>query len=245
MSQLTELFQILKQQLKYRHVTYCDLADQLGLSEASVKRLFSQKNMTLDRLEQLCSCINLSLVDLFQLVDELKQPILKLSHDQEKRLVSDKKLLLVTICVLNHWQWGDILTRYKISSHELTQCLATLDSMRIIELQPNNRIRCLFNPNFHWLPNGPIQHFFQKNVLNDFFSSRFDRANEALVVRCGMLSEDQNQQLQEELQALANKFTVSCRESKKVAIDERAGSALVIALRPWAPKAFDELRFEK
>ena len=33
--------------------------------------------------------------------------------------------------------------------------------MKIIELQPGNRVKMLVAPNFDWIPNGPIQQFFE------------------------------------------------------------------------------------
>ena len=47
-----QLIDALKRVLKSRRLTYADLAAGVGLSEASVKRLFSQRTFTLERLEQ-------------------------------------------------------------------------------------------------------------------------------------------------------------------------------------------------
>lgn len=41
---------------------------------------------------------------------------------------------------------------------------------------------------FHWLPNGPIQQLFQKEVRPEFLASSFFGPGEKLVFRTGMLS---------------------------------------------------------
>ena len=48
---MSPLISTLKRVLKTRGVTYADLAERIALSEASVKRLFSQGTFTLERLE--------------------------------------------------------------------------------------------------------------------------------------------------------------------------------------------------
>ena len=53
MSELDQLIATLKRQLKARGMTYRDLAGELGLSEASVKRLFASGSFSLERLLQI------------------------------------------------------------------------------------------------------------------------------------------------------------------------------------------------
>ena len=52
MAQTRELIKTLKLALKARGKTYADVALELGLTEASVKRLFSRQSFSLDRLDQ-------------------------------------------------------------------------------------------------------------------------------------------------------------------------------------------------
>ena len=53
MPQTHALIEALKRLLKARAVTYAELAQRIGVSEASVKRMFSQKQFTLQRLDQI------------------------------------------------------------------------------------------------------------------------------------------------------------------------------------------------
>ena len=52
MAQTSELIKTLKQALKAHGKTYAAVARELNLTEASVKRLFWQKNFSLERLDQ-------------------------------------------------------------------------------------------------------------------------------------------------------------------------------------------------
>jgi len=49
----------LKRELKAQGLTYSQLARQLSLSEAAIKRAFSQSNFTLKQLDEICRVLNL------------------------------------------------------------------------------------------------------------------------------------------------------------------------------------------
>ena len=69
MSQTRELIKTLKMALKAQGKTYADVAVELGLTEASVKRLFSQQSFSLSRLDQVCHMLDIEITDLVQLMN--------------------------------------------------------------------------------------------------------------------------------------------------------------------------------
>ena len=64
---MSPLISTLKRVLKTRGVTYADLAGRIALSEASVKRLFSQGTFTLERLEEVCAALEIDVFELAKL----------------------------------------------------------------------------------------------------------------------------------------------------------------------------------
>ena len=59
-----ELVVALKRLLKAQGITYAALAKRLNLSEAAVKRMFSQQALSLLRLEQVCEVLDIGLSEL-------------------------------------------------------------------------------------------------------------------------------------------------------------------------------------
>ena len=173
MAQSEALIDTLKQALKNHHITYADAAHKLDMSEANVKRMFASKRFTLDRLEDVCKIMQMELSDLFQLYDESRQRITQLSLEQEQELVSNVKLLLVAVSVRNRLSFDDIINNYDISTTECIRHLAKLDKLKIIDLLPNNRIKLRIDEHFHWLPNGPIENFFEQQIQRQFLKSTF------------------------------------------------------------------------
>lgn len=240
MAQTDALIKALKKQLKAHGKTYADVASGLQLSEASVKRLFAEQSFTLQRLEKICQLIGMDISDLVQVMVSDRHTVTQLSHEQEDTIVSDLLLLMVTVCVMNGYTYEDLFTQHKLDEHEVIQKLAILDRLKIIDLLPGNRIKLRIAPNFSWLPNGPIQQFFQSKIEQDFFNSRFDQDDECLLVINGLLSSAGNADLQKKMRRLANEFSSRCEEDQSQPIEQRHGTTLVVAMRQWQYRLFDQ-----
>jgi DNA-binding Xre family transcriptional regulator len=168
MSQSTLVIRALKQLLKSQSITYKAVASRLGLSEASIKRMFANNQLSLERIDSICEMLGIEISDLLQKMQHMSQRMTQLTREQEQTIVADRKLCLVTICVVNHWSYEEILSYYQLTSAECIRYLAALDAIKFIELLPKNKIKLLISPRFTWIPNGPIQNFFQQYIMRDF-----------------------------------------------------------------------------
>ena len=242
MAQVVALVEALKAALKSSRMTYAGVAAGMGLSESSVKRKFSRREFTLGEIDLICSMCDMDLSGLLQLMESSGKRLQALTAAQEREIADDLGLLVVTVCVLNRWSFENILQAYIFEQHELVQMLAKLDRLRLIELQPNNRIKLLVAPNFGWLPNGPIQQVFLKTIQQDFFAARFNQEDHELIVLNGMLCDSSNAEFRRKMERLAREFDLLNREDTSRPFDQRRGYTAVIALRDWHYKGFADLR---
>ena len=242
MPQTQQLIETLKFALKAQKKTYAQVAGVLELSEASVKRLFADKNLSLLRLEQICHMLGIEISDLVQMMNQRTHRITQLTREQEDEIAGDRLLLLVTVCALNRWTFAEILGHFVITEVEAIRCLTRLDRLKIIDLLPGNRIKLLISPNFHWLENGPIQQLFRSRLQDDFFNSRFDRQTERLLVVNGMLSRESNAELQKKMERLAREFDELNDDDAGLSLDQRRGVTMVIAMSDWRFGLFADLR---
>ena len=246
MAQTKLIISTLKKSLKLHGKTYADVAEHLDLSEASVKRMFAQEAFSLNRLDSICSLMNMEITELMQLVNESNaRQITELSDEQEKQLVSDIELLLVTISVINHLSFKEILEAYTISETQCIQHLATLDRLNIIELLPKNKIKIKVSPNFKWRNNGHIQRFFRENIETEFFNSKFAQAQEKLIVLNGMLSQESNVIFQRKFERLAREFDEMANADSTLPLGDRLGYSAVLAMRDWRFSVFDRFQRNK
>ena len=236
------LVDALKRALKGKGITYAKVAAGLGLSEASVKRMFSRRDFTLQRLEDVCRLAGIDFADLARAVSEHNAGISQLTVEQEEEIVSDPKLMLVALCAVNNWTLEQIVATYDMSQAECIRCLVRLDRRRIIELAPGNRIRPLISRTFSWRPDGPIQRYFRSRIEAEYLSSKFDRAGELFVFVSGMRSRASTTALITQLRRVAREFAELHRDDLTLPFAQRFGTSLLVAMRPWEPRAFLKLR---
>ena len=242
MAHSAALVDVLKRELKARGVTYASLARHLRLSEASIKRMFSRGDLTLKRLDEICACAQIDFSELARGLARRETLLSRLTHEQEKEIVADRKLFLVAVCALNQVTYDQILERYEIAPAECIRLLTKLDRLKFIELQPGNRIRLLVARAFSWLPDGPIQRFFNEHAHTEFFRSRFNRTDEFLLVLNGMLSKASAALLLDRLKRVAREFSERQGDDAHLPLGERSAMSLLVALRHWELEAFAELR---
>jgi len=242
-AQTKQLIECLKRALKAHGLSYIDVAQQLDLSEASVKRLFSESSFSLTRLDKVCQMMEMEISDLvLQMNNESRSMLSGLSFKQEEDIAADIALLLITVCVLNRWTMMQLIDHFHLSEHQCVRYLAILDRLKVIELLAGNRIKLRVSPNFKWLDNGPIQQFFQQKLAADFFDSQFTQKNEQLIVINGMLSDSAMMIFHRKIQQLAREFDELNNEDAALELKEKKGTTVVLAMRSWQYGLFESMR---
>ena len=242
MAQIGPLVDELKRSLKQQGITYARLSGQLGMSESSVKRMFSKRSFSLQRLEQIANLAGLEISDLVELMNERREYLTELTPEQEQTLLADPRLLLLTYLLINGWRLREITADFVIDDRELEGLLIKLDRARIIELLPFNRVKLLTARNFTWRKDGPIQQLFAKQVQTEFFDSTFSGASEQLRFVGGMLSRPALRQMQRSIDRIAREFDELARRDSNLPLEERHACSAVFAIRPWEFSVFEQLR---
>lgn len=234
----------LKRVLKGQGITYARVAEALKLSEASVKRMFSRREFTLQRLDEVCRVAGIDFAELAREAAGESSRVTVLTVEQEREIVSDPKMLMVALCAVGNWTFDEIVDNYAITPQECVGYLARLDRHRIVELLPGNRIRPLISRTFTWLPDGPIQRYFRDRVEKEFLSSAFNRPDELFLFVSGMLSRDSMTELCARLRRVAREFADLHRDDLSLPLASRHGTSLLLATRAWEPKLFRDVRRE-
>ncbi len=238
MSGTAELIASLKKELKSHGLTYADVARELELSEASIKRMFSIGHFTLERLSSICDLIGFEFADLVRVTDERKHRISHLSIEQEKELVKDLKLLLVAVLARNHYSFDEMVEHYNLEQGECFQLLARLERIKLIEIHPFNRIKLRVAEDFRWLPNGPIEQLFEGKFQKEFLASRFDGDKAFRIYLHGLLSPTSQDQFLLRLKGLVDEFSSSLKKDARRELGEKDGVGLLLAFRNWEPSMF-------
>ncbi|WP_448549654.1 helix-turn-helix domain-containing protein [Thalassotalea fusca] len=242
MSQIKQVTTTLKQLLKQHKVTYKDVANELSMSEANIKRVFATHNFSLARLEEVCNIINLTLSDLFALAEKQQQQLTELTLEQEQELIENPKLLLVAVCVRDYWRFEEIIEHYDIDFHECIRLMAKLDKIKLIQLLPNNNYKLLIAQDFRWIKNGPLERFMEKEVLNRFMASSFDGDNCFRFYLRGRYSQSSIETIQRKLNQITKQAAELNIEDSDLPLEKRIHMGMLFAMRPWEPSLFEQFR---
>lgn len=242
MAQSMALVEALKRELRARKLTYAEVARHMGLSEASVKRILSKGDLTLARVDAICSLMGVEFSDLARGIANPEAVISRLTEEQEKELVADPRLMLVALCALSQIPFDRIVRLYNLPETECVRLLARLDRLKFLELLPGNRYRLLVSRAFAWLPDGPIQRLFKQQLSQDFFRANFDGESEMLVLINGTPSKASAASILTRLKRVASDFAETRIDDARLPYSERQALTLLIAARPWEPEFFGKFK---
>lgn len=240
MAERTLLVNELKRALRRRGLTYADVARALTLSTATVKRLFSREDFSLERVDAICELLGTGLAEILEQAHEEAAPVAQLTLAQEREIVADTKLLFITwLVVVNRMPIEEIVRWYRFTEREVLKYFIRLDRLKVIELQPQNRARVLVSRQFSWRAGGPVQKYIHDRLLREFFASHFSGTQEEFVFHGGPISSETLARLKRTLRAAA-RDCVELMQRDRAPFESSQGTAFVLALRPWTYSGFGE-----
>ncbi len=242
MSTTQDLVNALKSELRAAGVTYADLADALGMSESSVKRVFAKADMPLSRIDEILRVLKMDFAELARKVADARPLSSELTAEQEGAVVADRRLLLVAICCLSQWSFEAMTHEYLFSDAECVKYLARLDRLGIIELRPLNRYRLKVAKGFRWLPHGPVMQYFREHVAADYLSGGFDGDGELIMLVHGEITKSLAATLVERLQRVGQDFARAHLAEQKLPDEQRKPYTLLVGMRSWLFAAFKDLK---
>jgi DNA-binding Xre family transcriptional regulator len=242
MSQSLQIIITLKKTLKAKGIKYIDVAKHLNISESSIKRQFTQGDISLNRLEKICELLNMDIPDLLEFVQVEGLKLEQLTVQQELKIVSNTKLMLITVLVLNNLTFEEIIEVYDFEKPELIKLLLQLEKLNLIQLKLDNKIKTLISSTFEWQKNGPIQRYFAAHIQDDYFDCQFDKAGEIRIVINGMISSASAKSMHAKIKQLSKNFNDFAYKDQNSGLQNRHGCTLLVALRPWELPEFGKYR---
>jgi transcriptional regulator with XRE-family HTH domain len=231
--QTAALIEALKKLLKARGSTYRDLARTLGLSEPSIKRLFSQRTFTLQRLEQVCAALEIDFYELAKLARGAAESVEEMSLAQEQALASDSKLLGVFYLVFNQWQPDDILERYVLTRAETLRHVLRLEKLGLVEVLAHDKVRLRVPATLRLRRDGPIRRAHGRSVVTDFIQADFDKSGGLFRFEVRELSKASIALLQRRLERIAREFNELGELDSYLPSDQRETIGMAVGIRPW------------
>jgi DNA-binding Xre family transcriptional regulator len=235
----------LKRVLRSRGLTYAALGRQIGLSEASVKRVFAQRTLTLARLESICRVLDLSVQELARLASGAAEGagggVDSLTEAQEAALAADPQLLACFHLLANGHTPREVATALRADDRLLRRWLARLDALGLLARQPRKRVRLRVGTAINWRRNGPVRRVYEQQVREEFLRAEFTAPGESLQFRSAELSEASRQVMQRRVDRLVAEFADLAELDRRLPGREKRSTGMLVALRPWVLSMFQGL----
>lgn len=243
MSESAQIVAVLKRSLRARGLTYRNLAELIGLSEASIKRIFAAETFSLVRLEQICAALGLSIAEVVRMAAQrTDHEGQRLTQAQEQVLASEPRLLAVFYLLLNGRTPHAIATELDLQERELRRLLVRLDAERLVELQPRMKVRLRTSHVIDWRSDGPVRRLYEQQIKQEFLQGDFAGRGETLNFSSAELSEASARILARKIEMLARDFADLAALDAGAPDDQKRSMGLMLALRPWVFSMYQGLR---
>ena len=227
------LVDALKKLLKARGATYRDLAKALHLSEPSIKRLFSERTLTLTRIEEICAFLEVDFFDLAKLARGVAATVNEMSVEQEKALARDSRLLGVFYLVFNEWKIEEIVSHYVLTRAEALKLLLQLDHLGLADLLPGDKVRLRVPKGLRLRLDGPIRRLHGPSVVSSFLEADFARQGGLFRFEFRELSQASFALVQRRLERMAADFNELAELDSYLPSAQRETIGMALGVRPW------------
>lgn len=232
MDETRQLTEALKRCLKARGLTYALLARRIGLSEASVKRIFAQHSFTLRRLEQVCRAAEVSFAELVRLMERGRQQANVLTLEQESALAADGLLLSYFYLLLNGNSEAEILRGYEFEPRRVQQLRRRLLELGLAEETKRRGLRLRVGRQILWRSDGPVRRAYEKQVKAEFMNAAFTGRRDYLAWQPAELTDASIEIFKRRLLQLYREF-IEIAELDAASDQPRHSTAVLLAFRPW------------
>lgn len=217
-----KIFETLKTVLRARKMTYADLAEKLGTSEPTVKRIFSARDDKLSRILEICDVLEVSLDDI---LEQTKRKTIKtrvLSDQVEMKLAEDPMLLYVVSLLAIGVPMREIEQQLSLSKDELFRIGCRLERLGLVEVQHTGEIKWQSRYLLRYRADGPLRQLLMEITIN-FVKSTFsvrDLQHSGFIGRARRISEDTGRHMMAELRRLNREFSELSHQDQLTLPDE-------------------------
>ncbi len=232
----------LKKVLRVKGITYHQLATGIGLSEAAIKRAFSENAFSLKRLEQICEFLNIDTDQLFSSDNDQSKLIRVLNEEQEELLAADEKLMCFFYLVASRIKLKSIKKNFLFNDKTIDRYLLALDRHNLIALGTDRKYRVLVEQDFYWPKGGILESLYSKKIKKDLIDSDFDKNDQMEMFSSGLLSDSSLEVIKKRAKQLEEEIRELIRLDTRYYKGKLKNVTLYCCFRPWKLPMMDKYR---
>jgi transcriptional regulator with XRE-family HTH domain len=243
MSQIDQFLTALKRALKAKNIIYKDLADSLDLSESSIKRILSDKSISLERIEEICKACDIKFSEICKNANfEEDITTYTLSKDQEKILADNPRLLHYYILLNDGMTTLKIEKDFEISNNESKKFLLILDKFNMIELHPRDRVKMKNNNGMlRFRRDGAVGKTLFIQTKTSYLNHEFESEKDYIRFSNNSFTQESLGKFKKKLDRLVSEIQ---EEARLVNRDDVTAMdmGILLAYRPWEYSCLDAIK---
>lgn len=235
------IFETLKTVLRARGITYADLAQRLGTSEPTVKRIFAARDDKLSRILEICSALDISFDDIIAQAKRIEVTPLVLGDRIETQLADDPSAFHVFLLLRDGMPATEIAQQFGLNDAAMFALGQRLERLGLAEVLAGGRIRLLFEQPIQFRRDGPLHRSLialNLDFIREVFTEQ-DSETAGFLTQSRRISDSTARYMMRELRVLNRQFSEMARQDQLTLPETELHSRkLCIA---WAPVAFSRL----
>jgi len=198
----------LKNAFKAKGKTYREVAQTIGVSEQTIKRLFREKDCSISRLQEICLAIGISIYDLFNLAQNYSETTARLSSEQELYLAEHPSHFSVLYLLTLGYSAEDIRQQYRLTELGIFRYLRELEKEGFLDLREHNKFYLTFQEKLLFPLDSPLHKRIRElnKTFLDYVVSHFEMENHLFASNFRFMSKGTLDDLQQDLSDLTKKY---------------------------------------
>jgi transcriptional regulator with XRE-family HTH domain len=151
-----KLMRTLREVLKSKGFTYAKLAKKLGVSEVTIKRVFSSQNCNLQMIFKICDSVGISFFDLSALANQEQEVDYVLTLEQEKYFAANPAMFGIFRSLHRGLSSSEVADHWQLTPARHFRVLRKLEKFDLLEILPRNQVRMKVVGNIRFQHQGPL-----------------------------------------------------------------------------------------
>jgi len=239
-SDVPRILASLKAILRARRLTYADLARDLGVHEATVKRHLNGGILPIETLERICRLADIRLADLIENAsasEESDRPAV--TAEQERALVANRFRAFLFYLLQCGWPLRRIRSEFQLGEEEMTGHLAILSQVGLIRLKPGNRVEVRVARRPAWRAHGAARTAID-GWASEQFSPKLLSSLERYEVETVKITAETARLLRQMMSQVADSAGEMAAQDLRQPPGRLEWHALLMAIRPVDPSAIPD-----
>ena len=202
------LMRLLKAQLKAHNLTYAMLAQTLDVSESTLKKWFVAKDGSFNRIVSICEALGIPVHQVLREFEDQGVLMLTFTREQQAAFLADREAFNVYwLLVYERLSSPAAQVRLKLGDAKYHRLLLQLDRLKLIQLNPHDRVKVPRMRPVGWVFAGPFMKPLAKEWVNGIVSDAPGTDSPTrFMLQFFQLTSESEAELQTELKALEEKF---------------------------------------